>query len=277
MPRIQLNDIELHYTSTGEGDPVLLLHGLGSSVDDWELQVPALAKSHRVVAVDLRGHGKSDKPSEPYSMALFASDVRNVIRFLRLGPVHVVGISMGGAVAFELAASAPETVRSLTIVNSGPEAIPRTFAQRAGIKMRFAMLRLFGLPTLAKVVAKKLFPKPEQAAERATFIERCTKNDPAAYKSALRAIVGWSVKSRLQDIACPILVVTGDRDYTPVSIKEEYMPLLRDARLEVIRDSGHFTSFDQPARLNELLLGFFAEQARGENAASSASCAEVCS
>jgi pimeloyl-ACP methyl ester carboxylesterase len=72
MPTIPVNDTHLYYEIHGEGQPLLLIHGLGSSTRDWELQVPEFAKSHRVITFDLRGHGRSDKPAGPYSMAMFA-------------------------------------------------------------------------------------------------------------------------------------------------------------------------------------------------------------
>src|SRR5262245_47763018 len=126
MPDVRVEDCSIHYEIQGKGDVVLLLHGLGSSVRDWELQIPALAERYTVLAVDMRGHGRSDKPSGPYSVAIFARDVAAVLRALALGPAHVVGISMGGMIGFQLAVDAPSLVRSFVVVNSGPALVPRT-------------------------------------------------------------------------------------------------------------------------------------------------------
>src|SRR5690349_3136704 len=106
--------VNISYDTFGSGDPVVLVHGLGSYVGDWQAQIDALSREFQVVAIDLRGHGESDKPAGPYSVALFASDVAAVIGGLRLGPSHVVGLSLGGAVAFQLAVDRPDVVRSLT-------------------------------------------------------------------------------------------------------------------------------------------------------------------
>jgi 3-oxoadipate enol-lactonase len=259
-PRLSVGDAELHYEVMGQGDPVLLVHGLGSSLRDWEHQVETLARRHTVIAVDLRGHGASCKPPGPYSMTLFARDVATLLDALGARPVHVCGISLGGMVACQLAVDFPERVRSLAIINSGPAFPGRTLKGKLAIWTRFAMIRWKGLPALGAMVAGKLFPKPEQETLRRTFVERFGANDPAAYEATLRAIAAFDVSGRMASVRCPVLVVSGDRDYTPVSAKRAYLPLLTDARLVVIEDSGHASPMDQPAKVNEQLLRFWGEQ-----------------
>src|SRR5690606_29920516 len=112
---------QLHYEEYGHGAPVLLLHGLGSSTRDWEYQIPELARHYRVIALDIRGHGRSGKPRERYSIQGFAEDAVALIEHLQLAPVHLVGISMGGMIGFQLGVDRPELLKSLCIVNSGPE------------------------------------------------------------------------------------------------------------------------------------------------------------
>ena len=121
MSEFKQGDCRLHYEIHGRGQPVLLVHGLGSSTRDWEYQLPVLKQHFQVISLDLRGHGRSDKPRERYSIAGFAEDVGALIRHLELPPVHLVGISMGGMVGFQLAVDQPQLLRSLTVVNSGPE------------------------------------------------------------------------------------------------------------------------------------------------------------
>ncbi|MCI0671444.1 MAG: alpha/beta hydrolase [Myxococcaceae bacterium] len=259
MPHQRVGDVQLHYEVHGQGEPLLLIHGLGSSTEDWEAQLPAFSQRYQVITVDVRGHGRSDKPAGPYSILQFARDIAELLRALRTGPVHVVGISMGGMIAFQLAVDAPELTRSLVIVNSGPEVVLRTLRERLLISSRFFILRFFGLKAMTGVLAKKLFPKPEQTQLRATFIERWNRNDPVAYEHALRAIVGWSVADRISALRVPIQVVTADQDYTPVSAKEAYVGKLAGAELVVIADSRHATPMDQPERFNDVVLGFLAK------------------
>lgn len=258
--RVQVGDIELHYESYGSGDPVLLLHGLGSSTMDWEPQITAFAQQYQVVAVDFRGHGQSDKPAGPYSIPGFAGDIANLISQLRLGPMHVVGISMGGMVAFQLAVDAPEHVRSLVIINSGPEFPSHTLKANLVIQSRLLMLKFMGMRRLGTAIAKRLFPKPEHEPLRRVFVDRFSSNDPLAYENSVRAIARFSVADRLDRIRCPVLVVSSDRDYTPVSAKEAYLPQLAAATLVVIRDAGHACTLDQPDQVNAALLDFMRAQ-----------------
>ena len=108
-------------------------------------------------------------------------------------------------------------VKSLVIVNSGPEFVSCTFKDRLGIWQRLLIVRLLGMGKMGEVLGKRLFPKPEREHLRRVLIERCAEIDKRAYLASFRAIVGWSVAERLGEIGCPVLVVAADQDYTPVS------------------------------------------------------------
>lgn len=260
MPRIPVQDIWLHYEETGAGEPLLFIHGLGSSGRDWEMQIPFFARDYRVVVFDLRGHGQSDKPGGPYSMPQFAADTAQLIQALNIAPVHVVGISLGGMIALQLAVDRPALVKSLVIVNSGPEFVARTFKERLAVLQRFLIVRLVGMRKMGEVLARRLFPKPEQEALRATLVERWAQNDPRAYRDAMRAIVGWSVADRLGEIDIPTLVVAADEDYTPISAKEAYVARMRRAELAVIHDARHAVPVERPDEFNEVVGAFLARQ-----------------
>ncbi len=253
---------QLHYEEYGQGAPLLLVHGLGSSTLDWEEQTSVLAAHYRVIAIDLRGHGRSDKPVEHYSIAGFAEDVAALIEHLKLEPVHLVGISMGGMIGFQLGVERPELLRSLTIVNSGPEVKAKSLNDCVQIAKRWSLSRLLSLETIAKGLGKLLFPKPEQVELRLKIERRWPRNDKRAYLSSLDAIIGWGVRDRLSNISCPVLVISGDRDYTSVASKEAYVAQLSDARLVVIADSRHATPMDQPALFNAQLLSFLGALAK---------------
>ncbi|MDC0740679.1 alpha/beta fold hydrolase [Polyangium mundeleinium] len=261
MPHIHVDGCEIHYEVKGRGEVVLLLHGLGSSLLDWEMQIPALAERYTVVAVDMRGHGRSGKPPGPYRIATFAADVAQVMRALALGPAHVVGISMGGMIGFQLAVDHPSLVRSLVVVNSAPAFVPRTLRERLAVVQRIVALRVLGLPGFARKIAEKNLPRPDQEALRRKLAARLAQNDEAAYRAASYAILGWSVAERIGTIRCPVLVVTGDQDYTPVAAKEAYAARIPRARVAVVADSRHCTPIDQPEAFNQLLLDFLKEHA----------------
>jgi pimeloyl-ACP methyl ester carboxylesterase len=252
---LTLKRAELAYEVTGAGEPVLLLHGLGGTRHDWRAQLPALAQRYRVVTCDLPGHGASDPPRR-HSIAQYAHTVALLMRALELGPMHVVGLSLGGMVGFQLALDHPELLLSLCVVNSAPEVRPRGLRQRLRIASRLMLAQLVGPRGMAALIARRLFPKPGQAALRRETERVIAANDRHAYLQATRAIVGWSVADRLDAVACPTLVVSGDRDYTTVAEKRAWMRALDHAELVVIADSGHATPLDQPVPFNRELLHF---------------------
>jgi pimeloyl-ACP methyl ester carboxylesterase len=256
MPSLQTGELNLYYEIHGEGVPLLLIHGLGSSTLDWEYQLGPLSRHFRIVTVDLRGHGKSGKPPGPYSVRLFAADTARLIRALGLAPVHVAGLSLGGMVAFQLALDAPDMVKSMIIINSGPELILRTFAQRTAFLQRKLIVRCLGMKQMAQFLAKILLPEPHQEPLQKTLIERWTENDKKAYLASINAIIGWSVADRLGTIHCPTLVISADQDYTPVSYKEGYVVKMPCAELVVIRNSRHLSPLDQPEQVNTAILKF---------------------
>lgn len=256
MARIEVNGIGIEYDIVGAGPALLLIHGLGSCKEDWEAQSAPFAQNYRVISYDLRGHGQSDKPAGPYSIAQFASDAAALLRALGIDAAHVVGISLGGAVAFQLALDHPALVKTLTIVNSGPDATVRTFKEKLAVWMRRYVVRRKGMAKLAGLIGPHLFPKPEHRAARERFIERTARNDPQAYLQAFGALIGWSVAERISTITCPVLAIAADRDYTPLSMKEAYVAKIPGARLEVVADARHALPMEKPEQFNAVLKNF---------------------
>jgi 3-oxoadipate enol-lactonase len=261
VPLIKLDETEIYYESQGRGDPLLLIHGLGSSSRDWELQVPDFSCRFQVMTVDLRGHGRSGKPPGPYSMSLFAKDTARLLEELHTGSVHVLGISLGGMVGLQLALDYPQMTRSLIVVNSVPELVPRSPAECLGIWQRLLILRFSGMRKMGQVLADRFFPSEDQAQIREIFISRWAENDKPAYLSAFKAVIGWSVKERLGQVSCPVLILGGDRDYFPTSEKVSYSKLIPGAKLEIIDQAGHALPAEKPVEFNRAVLDFLADLA----------------
>ena len=259
MPKIQSNGITLYYEIHGEGQPLLFIHGLGSSTRDWEYQVLEFSKSYKVITFDLRGHGQSDKPAGPYSIAMFAADTVGLLKALGIESPHVVGLSLGGSVAFQLGVDTHRMLKSLTIVNSAPELIVRSFKDRMSVWQRIAIVKLLGMRKMGEVLSKRLFIKPEQEDIRRIFVERWAENDQRAYLNAMRALVGWSVTARISSIQCPTLIIAADQDYTPLSLKEAYTAQIPGARLVTIPDSRHATPVEHPQEFNLVLRKFLSD------------------
>ncbi len=259
MPRMVVNGIDVYYETSGHGEPLVFIHGLGSSTRDWAPQVAEFCTKYNVITEDLRGHGQSDKPPGPYSIPMFASDTAGLLGELGTTPAHVVGISLGGAVALQLALDAPALVRSLTVVNSGPSLGGTPEQQKAEIDRRVNIVQQMGMRAMGQALAPNLFPKPEHESLRRDFIENWASNDPQAYIEATRSMLGWDVTSQIPGIRCPALILTADQDYTPVAAKEAYARTMPNARVKVIPNTHHAIPMEAPEAFNVALMQFLAE------------------
>jgi pimeloyl-ACP methyl ester carboxylesterase len=256
MPSIQVNGINVEYQLYGEGPPLLLIHGLGSSGRDWEMQIDAFSEHFQVIVYDVRGHGKSEKPSGRYSVPLFAKDCAEILRALGFDKVHVVGISMGGMIALQLAADCPEIVQDLVIVNSGPDLVVRSIKDLILFWQRLIIVKLLGMRKMGEVLSKRLFPKPDQGDLREIFVERWAENDPRAYNQTLKGLVGWSVVEKLSLISCPTLIVAADQDYTPLEVKSGMVEQIPNAQLVVMEGAHHAAPMEYPDQFNQILRDF---------------------
>jgi pimeloyl-ACP methyl ester carboxylesterase len=255
-----LQTVDLTYGEVGSGSPLVLIHGLGGSGADWPLQLPFFAQHYRTIAVDLRGHGQSPKPPGPYRMSLFAADLALLLLRLAAHPAHLIGLSLGGAVAQQLAVDYPELVRSLVLVNTAPRFIAASWRQRALGLRRFANVYLRGMDRIAEDIAERLFPLLDQAPLRAEAISRLAANDLAAYRASLWAVARFDITFLLDLITCPALVVAGDRDTTlPMGPKQMLAEQLPHGRFLIIKDSAHATPIDQAQIFNQVVLEFLAE------------------
>lgn len=256
LPTALVNGVEIFYDVHGSGEPLVLLHGLGASSQDWEHQVPELAQHYRVITPDLRGFGRSAKPRGPYSVAQFSGDMLALLDALGVSRCHLLGLSMGGAVAFQMALDQQPRFSSLIIVNSAPNFELHSWRRRLMAWTRILVPHLFGMRTLSHHVVNHLFPKPEQSELRARLIARASSNDRDAYVAAVHALKGWSIERRLGEIRTPTLVISAEFDYTPVAEKEHYVARMRNAQLRVIHDSRHASHWDQWQAFNGLVLDF---------------------
>lgn len=212
--------------------------------------------------MDVRGSGRSrslESPGGPFSIVQFAQDAEALLRHLGVGSAHVVGLSMGGMIAIELALRAPSLVRTLTVVNSGPDGTPSSLGHRVGIAARHLVTHLFGPGGMGVLLAPGLFPRPEMVSQRCVYRAQLRGNDEAAYLATIRAILSWSALDRVGEIAAPALVVASDGDFTPVEARAAYVRRMRQARLTVVRDARHALPMEAPERFDPVLARFLEE------------------
>jgi pimeloyl-ACP methyl ester carboxylesterase len=247
--------------SSGKGAPVLLLHAFPLSSALWRYQLEDLGTRHRFIAPDLKGFGASDAPEDPelYSMASYARELLALLDRLGCERVVVVGLSMGGYIAFELLRRAPERIAGLVLADTRAQA-----DDAEGIARRTAQqerARAEGLAGLAPEIAGALLSErtrteqPELVDEVTGWIERCSV---AGFVGGLEAIKTRPDSSAdLAAAALPALIVVGEHDtLTPPSHARAMHELLSGSELIVVPGAGHLTPLESPGIFNEALAAF---------------------
>lgn len=262
MPTIAINNVKSSYQKQGKGPAVVLIHGLGSSSLDWSPQIEALEKDYTVVVPDLYGHGQSMSVPQPLAISDYADQVAAILDHEGLGAAHIVGLSLGGAVAFQFAVQRPELVESLVIINSRANFRPSGWRENMTVLSRGLISRLLGMKVFSKVLAKKLFPNSEQLQQ--LFQTRFVKNKPKNYRQCMRALLNWSAESLLQSIICPVLIVASEYDYYPLDDTKAYMEKLGNAQLRVIEGAHHAVTLEKPTAFNQVLLEHLKQQRSAE-------------
>jgi 3-oxoadipate enol-lactonase len=270
MPTLSINETTLFYECVGSGPPLLLIHGLGSSGDDWAFQREEFSRGHTLVLPDLRGSGRSAKPAGPYSIAQFAADLWGLLDALAIESADLLGFSLGGAVAIEMALMRPACVRRLVLCNALSNYRTDTWRKWFEAHAQVALVRAIGLRRTARLVARRLFPHDDQAPKRQRVVDVLGANERRAYLATIRALIGWSALDRLHTLQAATLLIAAEHDYTPLADKRAEMRHFPQAQLVVIAGSRHGTPFDATERFNASVLDFLGRSVAALPAATAA-------
>jgi 3-oxoadipate enol-lactonase len=250
----------MYYEVHGEGRPLLLISGLGDDLSSWALQMPDLAQKYRVISFDNRGSGRTDAPDQPYSIQMMAGDTAGLMDTLRIDKAHVLGVSMGGYIAEELAMAHPGRVTSLVLATTsvGP------------YLLKISLLQAWARQALGDMSPMTSF----QIMLPFMFNDRCFE-DPGVLEMAVGTIVGHSstpphilarqmtacaehdARDRISRISAPTLVLAGREDpFIPFSLSQELAASIPNARLRILEGVGHGFSPSMAARFNQAVLEF---------------------
>lgn len=257
MPTISIENVELYFETCGVGSPLLMIHGLGSSGDDWAFQRDVFARAHFLILPDLRGSGRSTKPRGPYSIARFATDLWRMVDALQVADVDIVGFSLGGAVALEMALQQPIRVKRMVLCNSLADYRTDTWRKWLEARLQLALVYTIGLKGTARLVAKRLFPLPDQAPKRQRVIDVVGANTRAAYLATVHALIGWSALDRLHGLRAQTMIISAEHDYTPLADKQAELRFFPQVEFVVVKGSRHGTPFDATDIFNAHVLAFF--------------------
>lgn len=256
MPWSEAAGARLWYEDEGAGPVLVLVHGLGGSSADWESQIPEFARDHRVIAPDLRGFGRSQRRG-PFRVARFAADVCALLDELGIGRFLLVGHSMGGAVAMQMALDRPGAIDKLALANTLSDFRPRNLRQHGMLWSRLLLMSVLGPGHLGRRVAAQLYPGPELTALRDRAGERSARNSRRVYLSALWHLSRWSAQGRLQQLSMPILVMAAEQDYfDSVQLRRFIDALPPRVDAEIFPGTRHGLPLEAPQRFNRRLRSF---------------------
>ena len=258
MPRILVRDMEMNYREEGSGFPLVLIHGLNGDLTGWTLVIPEFAKHFRTLAIDVRGHGESGKPDQPYSIKEFSQDLREFLSQMRIAQAHILGLSMGGAIAQQLALDYPQVVRTLILIS--------TFSHvddpcRKAFTLLRQALATGGYPAFFDEVVRLAFTPRYIAANPQAIADlkekRIRINSPAAIGRATDACLAFDLRDQIARIPHPTLIVSGQEDvFTPIHLAEEIHKAIRNSEWKILEGVGHNLYIEKASEMVPLVLEF---------------------
>ena len=267
----RVNVIEL-----GAGPPVVFIHGLSGSWQNWLEQLPVFAREHHVVALDLPGFGASEMPAEEISIAGYARTVDAIFDAVGIDSAAVVGNSMGGFIGAELAIAYPARVERLVLVSAAGLTIEHQRDEHALVVLRTVDKRLAAYaawlgsrsdelarrPRTRRLIFGLVAHRPERLPAP-LVAEQIRGSGKPGFVPALDALTGYPIRDRLGEIACPTLIVWGAEDkLVPARDADEFARLIPNSRKVVWPETGHVAMLERPAAFNRLVAAFLAEEPR---------------
>jgi pimeloyl-ACP methyl ester carboxylesterase len=221
--------------------------------------VAVLEQRFRLIIPDLPGSGHSSPPHSQYTISGFANSMWRLMDHLQIPRINIVGFSLGGAVALEMAALRPDCVPKLGLINSLATYQPRDLRKWLETYVSATLVRMLGMPRAACFMAARLFPEPWQRAMR-EHTARVMGSVPAnSYLGTGLALARWAILDRLHRLNSRILIIAAENDFTPLAEKRELAKSLK-AELVVVRGSRHGTPFDSVEATNASLLALLTDQ-----------------
>jgi len=263
MAYITSDGIKLYYEKSGQGEPIVFLHGYTGSNKDWSHQISAVSGKYTTIAMDHRGHGQSDAPSieTDYSIEISANDIYNLIHALEISKCCLVGHSMGGFMSLQLALNHPDRVSALILVDtsSGNWDLPPGYdAMRAtldDLARNKSLEAAFDFDVQNNPVKTEKFNKHPELLEIARQKVMSTSVDGYIYFA--RAFKKWApVTHRLHEINVPTLIILGEEDIAFMDSSQILKTSIHNAELKIIPNTGHNPHEESPELFNKYMLDF---------------------
>lgn len=244
MPFCRIDDIKLYYEDCGiKGQvPLIFLHGVMGSSEIWRPQVDHFRSRRRVIILDLRGHGQSDKPRDRYSITQFSDDLHSLMKTLNTEKAIIVGHSLGGMVALRFALDHQDMVDKLVLIDTAAKP-----AFSAGTKLLLSLSKILmdvSYRSFLKTYISRYSDLKDFDLEEAVL--KLMKTPRHVTKSCFSAIAGFDVTSELANIRVPTLIIHGRESSTPVVLAEYMNEHIPHAELVIIEGAGHAFPKENP-------------------------------
>jgi len=256
-----MSELNLIRTGRRGTSPVVLLHSAGLDLTYWEHQIAALRPDHDVVAIDLPGHGRSKAAPTAITLEHMTHAVISAIAGLDVGPVGVVGLSVGGLIAQAVALENPAAVSSLVLVDTAARFTP---AGQDAMRLRAETARREGMSAVLDGLFEHWF-LPETRRQRPELIDRATKTllgaDPNVHAALWEMIADFDVLGRLPEVTAPTLVLVGEHDSSsPVSAARTLRDAIAGAELHVVADAAHLAPLERPDDVTSHIAAFLGQK-----------------
>lgn len=271
----EVNGIKICYEIHGEGKPVILIHGFGSSKDNWKLaQVGSLSEKFKVIIMDNRGAGKSDHLDEQYLMEMFADDINALMKYLKIEKAHIIGLSLGGMIAQTFAIHYHERVDKLILINTTPD-FPKDpsgieIYKQSKITKYEAILKDpeqafwdYGIGGYSRKFRKELKAEHNKKIYGLFSVEDLIKDfsnapsTPQDSRNQANALLHFNVVEKLHTIKNETLIITASHDKTLPKMKNELIhEKIPNSKLVVLEGVGHGSSLEKAPEVNNLILEF---------------------
>ena len=262
MPTVMSNGIRIHYEERGNGDPLILIMGLGAPASRWEDHAQCYAKHFRCILMDNRGAGESDKPGGPYTTKMMADDTAGLMQALNIESARVAGISMGSAIAQELALCYPNKVRSLVLVSSWSrcdrytQTVFEHFKKMRELASPADFTQLLQLWIASAPYYEKQFDQmvQDQAKAQEDYMP------VHAFQAQSDACVMHNTFDRLEKIRVPTLLTVGDADiFTPLRLSVEIHERMSGSQMIIFKGLGHIHHWEDLERFNQVTTQFLSQ------------------
>ncbi len=247
----------LNYQIFGKDNSQILLfiHALGGSGEDWRAQINYFSKKHKVITVDLRNFGASFK-SDEVNIKILAQDVLFLLDALKINKVNIIGLSLGGMIALQIAVLKPEILQSLTIVNAIDRFVLLNFREKFLYYLHLYLPKILGMKVLMWFLANLMFPGKKNNNLRQDFIEKFKKNDKKSYLLTVKNLRNWDISNDLYKISCKTLIIASANDYIALWRKQEMVARIQNAQIKIIANAHHGVSYEMPDKFNLVLDEF---------------------